>query len=266
MESEIQNIEQPIVRDLLEQFKRRHEMNVVDVAEIISKLITTLKLDFNSGRPKLYTISGTHLGQLLGIGKGVVSQFMSVWNMPEQSKEFLKKYNLSLINAYHVSRIKGKDEADTMKLQKEMICQKCSNISPGSGKKTDILVHKLDEAKIILNSIILSYKVPKEIFQDIPADKSIIEKAKIYIHNIDQCINHLSPKIQKLSFLRKEVEFCNIMLINKETRFCSMNITTECLMKQIKSVSDEILLLESECKLPQISSLMMMKSELEKNI
>ncbi len=266
MESEIQNIEQPAVRDLLEQFKRRHEMNVVDVAEIISKLITTLKLDHDSGRPKIYTISGGNLGQILGIGKGVVSQFMSVWNMPDQSKEFLKKYNLSLINAYHVSRIKGKDVADTIRLQKEMICQKCSNTSPGIGKKTDILVHKLDEAKVILNSIISSNKVPKEIFQDIPTDKSITEKTKIYIYNIDQCINHLSPKIRKLPFLRKEVEFCDIMLKGNQTRFCSMNITKECLIKQIKSISDEILLLESECKLPHISSLMMMKSELEKNI
>lgn len=263
---DVKNLEQPSVQDLLNQFKKRHEMNVVDVAEIISKLISTLKLDFDSGRPKIHTIAGGHLGQILGIGKGVVSQYLSVWNMPQESKEFLRTYNLSLINAYEVSRKKGKDEAETIKLQKEIILQKSSNISmSGSERKKDILLHKINEAKLILDSIVSSHKIPIEIFQD-TSTIEIKEKTKRYIYNIEQCINYLSPKIQKLPYLRKEVEFCNIMLDNKESRFCGVELTRECLLKQIKSISDEILLLESECKLSHILSLLMMKNELEKNI
>ena len=265
-ELKIQNIEQPAVRDLLRQFEKRHEMNVVDVAEIISKLITTLKLDCDAGRPKLYTISGGNLGQLLGIGKGVVSQFMSVWNMPVQSKEFLRQHNLSLINAYHVSRIRGKDDADTIRLQKDEISMRGSNVTPGSGNKSDRILHKIDKAKLILNSIISSYKIPKGIFAIISEDSNVDTKKMVCETNIDRCINYLSPKLQKLPFLQKEVEFCNYMLEENQTRFCGVEITKECLIKQIKSISDEILLLEAEHKLPHIASLIMMKSELEKNV
>lgn len=268
---EIQNIDQPNVQDLLNQFKKRHEMNVVDVAEIISKLITTLKLDFSSGRPKIYNISGGHLGQILGIGKGVVSQYLSVWNMPDESKEFLRSYNLSLINSYQVSRIKGRDMAETIKLQKESIVQKIQSPFPGNSMK-DKMIHKVQKTDIILNSIISSHRIPKNIFTQ-PTEitkgmklETIIDIAKTYIYNIDHCINHLSPRVQKLPYLKKEIEFCQMMLDNKVNKFCGMELTTECLTKHIQMISDEILSIETECKLPHISSLLMMKNELEKSI
>ena len=176
-------------------------MNIVDVAEIISKLITTLKLDHDSGRPKIYTISGGHLGEILGIGKGVVSQYMSVWNMPTETKQFLKNYNLSLINAYHVSRTKGKDEAETIFLQKKIITEKSTAPIGVSGKRTDILLHTINEEKMVLNGIVLSNKIPFEIFKptteiDSNDSETIKQMANTYIYNIEKCVNYLYPRIQ----------------------------------------------------------------------
>lgn len=262
---EVKNIEQPNVQVLLNQFKFRNEMNVIDIAEIISKLITTLSVDHNSGRPKIYAISGGHLGELLGIGKGVVSQYMSVWNMPPETKQFLKNYNLSLINAYQVSRIKGKDESEIIKLQKEMIVQKNTPSSGTFGKRLDILSHTINEAEMIITGIISSYKVPQEILK-VNNVEDINEKAQICKYNIEQCINYLYPEISKLSYYRKEVEFCNLMIENSEFKFCGIEINKECLNKQIMFITNEITKIEAEQKLPHISSLLMMKTNLEKNI
>jgi len=273
-ELKIENIEQPNVQDLLNKFKKRHEMNVVDVAEIISKLITTLRVDCEQGRHKAYSISVGHLGEVLGIGKGVISQFMSVWNMPQESKNFLKNYNLSLINAYDVSRKRGKDEKETIEYQKKRILEKNPQ-SMDKGKRTDTLVHAINECEMILSGIVNSYKVPKNIFKDIDIidgvsslnnRESFISKAEIYIYNIEQCILYLSPEISRLPYLRGELEFCDLMLENNEIEFCGNTITGECLVKQMKIISEEISLIEKEQKLPHISSLLMMKNELEKNI
>lgn len=263
----VQNIDQPDVKELLNKFKNRHEMNVVDVSEVIYKLITTLKLDKVSGRPKeLGTISGWHLGHILGIGKGVVSQYISVWNMSQESKNFLKQYNLSLINAYQVSRIRGKDEAEKVKLQKEMVMEKNKNPSIGiTGKRTDILQHAINQAEMVLNGVMVSFKVPKEIFStEIPLDET--HKGKIYISNIEKCVNYLCPKLSKLLYLRKEAEFCALMIQNNQTKFCGQDITIDMLNKQIAYISLEIQVIEGEQKLPHISSLLMMKANLEKNI
>ncbi len=283
----IQNLEQPDVQELLKKFKDRHEMNVVDVAEIISTLISTLKLDYTAGRPKQHSIGGEHLGQILKVGKGVISQFMSVWNMPQESKDYLKGYNLSLINAYYVSRIKGniskiegesdekfkeRQQIETIRLQKEAILDKSINPSlNGIGKKTDGLLHVINEAHMVLNNIALSYKVPPEIFKIyiVPEPESkkyefVEEKAKTYIHNINKCINYISPRISKLSYLRKEIDFCSAMIEYNETRFCGAEVNRECLEKQIQFVTNEIALIELEYKLPHIASLIMMKNTLEK--
>lgn len=266
----IQNLNSPEVIELLDKFKKRNELNVVDTAEIIAKLITTLKLDYDTGRPKLYTISGGHLGKILNIGKGVISQYLSVWNMPRESKEFLKKYNLSLNNAYAVSRIRGRDELETIGRQKDSILEKDVSSHSGSGKRADHLLHSINETKMILNGIILSYKIPKNILKIIPNREinqdTIKEESKIYLYNIQQCLRFLSPKLSKLSFFKKELEFCNTMLEYNETQFCGKEINKDCLNKQIKFISDEIQLIESEQKLPHIASILMMKSNLEKNI
>lgn len=268
----VKNLDKEDVKELLHNFKQRHEMNVVDVAEIISKLITTLKVDHDSGRPKTYTISGGHLGQILNIGKGVVSQYMSVWNMPQESKEFLKNYNLSLIAAYKASRINGKDEAEIIMLQKKEILENCNNTSGGvTCRKTDALLHAINEAQMILNGVIVSSKIPAETLikyegKDTRSLDNISKKAKIIIENIERCIRFLSPRIVSLHYLRKEIEFCNIMLENNEVIFCGKEITKDCLNKQIKKITEEIFSIEEEQKLPQISSLIMMKNNLEKNI
>ena len=268
----IQNLNSPEVVELLEKFKKRQEMNVVEIAEIIIKLRTVLKLDFDSGRPKLYAISGEHLGALLKLGKGVVSQYLSIWNMPEESKKFLQKYNLSLINAYQVSRVRGRDETETIRRQKDIILEK--SIAPSaknSGKRIDNLLHTINEAKMILNSIIVSHKIPNDILkpiieQDTKTQESIQKEAEIYKYNIEIVVNHLSPKLVKLSYLKKEIEFCNTMLEHNESQFCGKEINKDCLNKQIKSITGEIQLIESEQKLPHIASLLMMKNNLEKNI
>ena len=269
----IQNLNQQDVQELLTRFKDRHEMNVVDVAEIISKLITTLKLDYSAGRPKQHSISGEHLGKVLNVGKGVISQYLSVWNMPQDSRNYLKNYNLSLINAYYVSRIKGKDDAETIKLQKEATLNKSINPTVnGTGKRTDVLTHTINEAQMVLNGIAISYKVPPEMFktyfiadQDLKKYDLVLEKAKTCIDNLNLCINFISPKISKLPYLRKEVEFCILMMENGETKFCGEEVTKECLMKQIEFITKEINSIELEYKLPHISSLMMMRGNLEKN-
>lgn len=285
----IQNLEHPDVQELLKRFEDRHEMNIVDVAEIVYKLISKLKLDYTAGRPKQHSISGEHLGQVLNVGKGVISQLMSVWNMPEESKNYLKGYNLSLINAYYVSRLKGnapkidgEDEEKykekirilTIGAQKEAIFNKSVNTSINTvGKKIDILMHAINETQMVLNGIISSYKVPPEIFKSFvmpePESKKyefIAEKAKTYIYNINQCINYVSPRVTKLTYLRKEIDFCNAMIDHNEIRFCGAEINKECLEKQIKYVTNEIELIALEYKLPHISSLVMMRNNLEKQI
>lgn len=267
----IQNLNSPEVIELLNKFKNHHDLNVVDTAEIIAKLITTLKLDYDTGRPKLYTISGGHLGKILNIGKGVVSQYLSVWNMPSESKEFLKKYNLSLNNAYAVSRMRGRDELETISRQKDIILEKDMSSNIGSGQRIDHLLHSINETKMILNGIIISYKIPKNILKIIPIRDiinrdTIKEESKTYLYNIGQCLRFLSPKLSKLAYLKKELEFCNTMLEYNETQFCGKEINKDCLNKQIKFISDEIQLIESEQKLPHIASLLMMKNNLEKNI
>ena len=50
--SNIKNLDQPDVKELLNKFKQRREINVVDTAGVVSKLITTLTLDKSAGRPK----------------------------------------------------------------------------------------------------------------------------------------------------------------------------------------------------------------------
>jgi hypothetical protein len=262
---DVPNYDQPLVKDLINKFKSRNEMNIIDVSEVISKLITTLSVDHDSGRPKLYTISQGHLGEILGIGKGVVSQYMSVWNMPEETKRFLKQYNLSLINAYHVSRTKGKDETETIKLQKQIIVDKSTAPISVSGKRTDILVHTINETEMILSGIIISYKIPKELLKNTTED-NLTNKAKLYIENINIAINYLCPKLANLQYLQEEIKFCNSMIQHNVTKFCGQNITMECLNKQIESISSEINLIETEQKLPHISSLLMMRENLEKNI
>src|SRR3972149_5677205 len=182
----IQNIDQPDVKDLLNRFKKRREMNVVDVAEVVSKLITTLKLDKESGRPKeLGTISGWHLGQILGIGKGVVSQYLSVWNMPVESKSFLKNYNLSVMDAYEVSRRKGKDSQETISLQKALIVDKTNPAMKGRKYQADILIHTLNQAEMILKGIIMSHKIPPEILKACTIDDLETRKTT-YIYNIER--------------------------------------------------------------------------------
>ncbi len=270
----IQNIEHPTVQELLTKFKNRNNINVVEVAEIVAKLISTLKLDFDHGRPKIYTISGEHLGKILGIGKGVVSQYMSVWNMPQESKDFLINYNLSLLNAYQVSRERGKDPAETIALQKKMITEKCAQSSlSATEKKLENLIHILNKSRMILDSIIISNKIPQDILKssdiidkDLKKYEDAHQKAKIYQYNINQCINYLSPRIAKLPYFRKEIEFCTAMIDNKETKFCGLEVTLDCLNKQIELIFKEIISIESEQKLPHISSLLMMKNELDKNI
>jgi hypothetical protein len=271
-EIKVQNLEQPNVQELLNRFKKRHEMNVVDVAEIISKLITTLKVDHEEGKHKNYSISVGHLGEVLGIGKGVISQFMSVWNMPQESKNFLRNYSLSLINAYQASRERGRDEFETIKAQKKFIVEKSSTLSSeGSGKRIDILLHSINSSQMILKSVCSSHKIPNNLLEIIKEGEEntydgLVKRAKLFISNIDKCINYLSPKISKLSYLKKELEFCNLMLENNISEFCGNTITVDCLNKQIKFISDEIVSVEVEQKLPHIASLLMMKSEIEKNI
>ena len=271
----IDNLEQSNVQELRKKWAKRNEMNVVDVAEVVSKFITTLKEDHDKGRPKnLGTISVQGLGKELGVGQGVISQYMSVWKMPQESKDFLRNYNLSLINAYYVSRTKGKDEAETVKLQKEAVIEKNTSPSMGTGKRKDILLHTINEAQMILNGIITSYKIPKETFQIFPTQdpkfkgnhEEITLKANTCIKNIEQAINYLSPKIQKLPFFKKELEFCSLMLENNVVMFCGAQIGKDCLEKQISFIAIEIQLIEQECKLPHIASLIMMKNNLEKNI
>jgi len=273
----IQNIEQPSVQELLNRFKKRHEMNVVDVAEIISKLITTLKVDHEEGRHKTYSISVGHLGEVLGIGKGVISQFMSVWNMPEESKNLLRNYNLSLINAYKVSVKKGKDKAETINIQKKLILEEFTTSSrDGSGKRTDVLLHAINSSEMILKSVCSSNKIPKEIFKgmEIPmVEKNfentydhLLQKVRVYKFYVEQCINYLSPKISKLPYLKRKLEFFNLMSENNDTKIFEIDITIENLNKQIKLLSDEIVLVEAEQKLPNISQLLIAKSDLEKNI
>lgn len=272
-EPKIENLDQPEVQVLLNQFKKRREMNVVDVSEVVYKLITTLRLDKSSGRPKeLGTVSGWHLGQLLGIGKGVVSQYMSVWNMPRESKEFLRNYNLLLIDAYTACHEKGKDEAEKIKNQKAKILSFCSTTG-GVGKKTDNILHSVNKAQLILNSTIGSNKIPKEILKPFPDDSGVkitheyaMNRVDICRYNIEQCINFLSPRIAKLSYLRKELEFCIYMSEGGYKTFCGVEITSEMLHKELIYLQKEIILIEAEYKLPQISSLMVMKNELEKNI
>ncbi len=272
-EIKIHNIEHPNVKELLNLFKNRHEMNVVDVAEIIANLITTLKVDHDEGRHKNYSISVGHLGEVLGIGKGVISQYMSVWNMSQESKDYLRNYNLSLINAYEVSRIKGKNETEAIILQKKKIEEKSSG-SSGLGKRTDILLHMINKSEMICKSLCLSNNIPDKIFEGIisPEENNknnydiLVKKIKSYIIYIDKCINYLSPRILKLPYYRKELEFCNLMIENEEQMFCGKEIGKECLNKQIRLISDEILSIESEQKLPKLSQLIMMKNDLEKNI
>jgi hypothetical protein len=267
---DVPNHDQPLVKDLLNKFKNRNEMNIVDVSEVISKLITTLSIDHDSGRPKLYAISQGHLSEILGIGKGVVSQYMSVWNMSNEAKDFLKNHNTSLIDAYTVAKVKGKDATEILRLQKEHILNRTTTIGV-SRKRTDILLHTINESQMVLNGIIISYKISATILETIPelesTDKEyLVSKAKIYINNINKCINHLSPKIQRLPYLQKEIEFCTAMNEHGETKFCGKDIDVECLNKQIQIIKDEIALIKAEQKLPHISSLLMMKANLEKNI
>ncbi len=274
----VKNLEQPNVQELLNKFKKRHDMDVVDVAEIISQLISTLKLDYDSGRPKTHTIAGGHLGQILGIGKGVVSQYLSVWNMHQESKDFLKNYNLSLINAYEVSRIKGKDEAEIIKLQKAKILEKRSG---GSGQRADILIHTIKKAEMICKSVCVSENIPKDVLEgkilpEIEEDirttnpqitySQLLEAARMYKFYAEQCIKYTYPNILKLPYLKNKLEFCNIMLENNETEFCGCIITKECLIKQIQVISDNIKSIEAEQKSPSVSSLLMVKDELDKYI
>lgn len=266
---EVKNIEQPNVQALLNQFKNRNEMNVIDVAEVISKLITTLSVDHNSGRPKIYAISGGHLGELLGIGKGVVSQYMSVWNMPPETKQFLKNYNLSLINAYHVSRSKGKDEAETISLQKKIIVEKSTPSTSNSGKRTDILLHTINETIMVLNGVVSSHNIPTTSFKKniLTNDKSSLEEvAKDFIYNIDQCVDYLYPRIKMLPFLKEKVIFLGKMLEYNDTKICNLEIARDCIEKHIESLSREIVLIEAEQRLPHINSLFMMRDNLIKNV
>jgi hypothetical protein len=274
---DVKNLDQPDVKELLNRFGKRNEMNVVEVAEIISKLITRLSLDHDSGRPKIYTISGGHLGQILGIGKGVVSQFLSVWNMPLESRNFLRSYNLSLINAYQTSRIKGKDEEETIRLQKADILTKSTTPSLGGyGGRINSLIHAMSEAQMIIDSVVISQKIPREILEHVPIIPELNtqqsngevfrNKASVIKRNIEKCINYVSPKISKLEYLKKEHEFCSLMIESGEFKFCGLELTIDCLNKQKMIISNEILAIETEQKLPHIASLLMMKNNLEKNI
>lgn len=265
----IQNLDNQNVQELINKFRKREQLNIVDISEIISELINTLKLDYDSGRPKIHgSISGGHLGNILGIGKGVISQYMSIYNMPMETKEFLRNYNLSVMNGYHVSRIKGKDETETIKLQKDLILQKC--MSSGTGNKTDILIHRINESKMILNSIIVSQNVPLELSNvGISPHNNINDIRKFaisLINNIDECIKYICPRLSKLSYLKKELEFCNILLHNNIENFCNTKFSKETVENQIKSVSLEISSIEDEEKQPHIASLIMMKNNLEKII
>ena len=264
--SNIKNLDQPDVKELLNKFKQRREINVVDTAGVVAKLINTLTLDKSAGRPKeLGTISGWHLGKVLGIGKGVVSQYLSIWNMPEESKAFLKNHNLSVMEAYEASRIKGKDLVETITLQKEIIFKNSKPTVNGSRYKTDILIHTLNQAEMVVKSVIVSHKIPSEILKVCTTDDLTI-RANTQIFNIEKCVEYLSPKLLKLPYYQKEIEFCSLMIQNGQTKFCNLDVTIECLNKQIETISKEIILIEADYKLPYINSLIMMKSNLEKNI
>lgn len=267
---EVKNLDNPMVQELLNLFKKRNEMNVVDVAEIINKLITTLQLDHDSGRPKEYGISGGHLGQILGIGKGVVSQYLSVWNMSQESKNLLHNYNVSLINAYQISRIKGKDEVETVKFQKEKILEDSKNMTNNSSeRKLEAMIHTINKASMIINGIIISNKIPSEHIKttyENDIKDNILRNINIHIENINNCINYICPKISKLPFYHKELEFCNILLEYKIHEFCGFVLNEECIKNLIVSIKNEINSIEEYHKLPNISSLMMMRNELESHI
>lgn len=266
IKNKIENINDPSVQELIIKFQKRHEMNVVDVAEIIYNLIKTLKLDFEKGRQKQYSISVHHLGGVLGVSGGVISQYMSINTIPLESKNFLKNYDLSLINAYHVSRQKGKDEQETIKIQKDEIL-KYSNAPSfrGSLKRIDILIHATNQAKMIMNSIISSHKIPTNVLIN-SNDTEALESAITTKNNIEKCISFIAPKVARIPFLRMELDFCNAMLRHNEHRFCGYEISSDCLNKQIEFINNEIVTAELESKLPHISSLVMMKNELEKII
>lgn len=106
----ILNLNNSDIQELILQFKNRNEMNVIDVSEVIYKLMTTLKLDLNEGRPKEYSIGGGTLGKILGIRKGVVSQYLSIFKMSkslsQDLKYFINEEKISLHNLYYISKLK----------------------------------------------------------------------------------------------------------------------------------------------------------------
>lgn len=264
----IGNIETPEATSLLEQFKNRANMTTVDVAEVVDKLLKILVKDYDAGRPKKQNISYGHLGNLLRIGKGGISQYASVWAMPAASKEYLKKKDLSLIKAYYVSRVKGKDEDETVRMQINEI----NRIFTGSAgnRSSDTLIHKTLAANSVLKTAYISKNIPEAIFEPLP-NENALASAKVTRSNIQKCINLISPRIHNLPILKQQLSLCENMLENMSNYealdcICGGHVSKETLNKTISFLRDEIYKSEREFRQPLISSLQIAESDLSKAI
>ena len=259
-ELEIGNINTPEATSLLEQFKNRASMTTVDVSEVIDKLLKVLVKDYDAGRPKKQNISYGHLGNLLKIGKGGISQYTSVWAMPHASKEYLKKKDLPLIKAYYVSRVKGKDEDETVRMQINEINR---IFTGGAGNRSsETLIHKTLAANAVLKTAYISKNIPEGIFEPLP-NENALASARVTRNNIQKCINMISPRIQSLPLLKDQLSLCENMLNHDvENCICGGHVSREVLQKQISFLSEEVYKSECEYRNPLISSLRIAENDL----
>lgn len=261
MTNEIGNIETPEARGLLEQFKNRRTMTTVEVAEIIEKLCTILSKNCDVGRPKKQGISYGHLGDLLKIGKGGVSQYMSVISMPKASRDYLRRKDLPLIKAYYVSRVKGRDEDETMRMQINEINRISAN--GGGNRNSDTLIHKTLAANSVLKSVSVSHNIPEALFSPL-SENNALASAKTTRENIQKCMSALSPRIYNLPILKQQLALLESMKShNTEKCVCGNHISPEVLSKQLSILRKEVYNCEVEYRQPFISSLQLADNDLK---
>lgn len=261
MTDEIGNIETPEAKLLLEQFKARRTMTTVEVAEIVEKLCTILSKNCEVGRPKKQGISYGHLGDLLKIGKGGVSQYMSVMSMPKYSRDYLRNKDLSLIKAYYISRVKGKTEDETVKMQINEINRISAN--GGGNRNSDTLIHKTLAANSILKSVSVSHNISEALFSPL-SENNALASAKTTRENIQKCISALSPRVYNLPILKQQLDLLEIMKShNTEKCVCGNHISPELLNKQLSILRKEVYTCELEYRQPFMYSLQIVDNDLK---
>lgn len=105
------------------QHRREKGLDVITIADTFHNLLSTLHRTSAKNRPLLNGNSRKIVIEHLGVTKGMLSQYMTIAKniQSQQVKQEIKNHQIWLIDAYYLSKVRGKNQEETEKLQLKAI-------------------------------------------------------------------------------------------------------------------------------------------------